>query len=109
MMSRRPTTTEQRPPAGAELNNGPRPGRGPTDLAAGRNGHAAPPADSPAPAERLLLTPRDAAALLSISERTLWGLTDSGAVRAVRIGRAVRYAVEDLREYVRRLREEARG
>jgi excisionase family DNA binding protein len=51
----------------------------------------------------LLVTPPDAAHLLAVSERTLWGLTDAGEVRAVRIGRAVRYAVSDLVAYVERL------
>jgi excisionase family DNA binding protein len=40
---------------------------------------------------KLLLTPREAAAALCISERSLWSLTRSGTVPAVRIGRSVRY------------------
>jgi excisionase family DNA binding protein len=54
---------------------------------------------------RLLLTPREAAAALAISERTLWTLTDTGAVPCVRVGRAVRYAPADLENYIARLRE----
>jgi excisionase family DNA binding protein len=46
--------------------------------------------------EPLLLTARQAAAALSISERTLWQLTRDGAVRCVRLGRAVRYDRRDL-------------
>lgn len=49
---------------------------------------------------KLLLTPREAAAALSISERSLWGLTNQGLLRCVRIGRSVRYAVDDLREFI---------
>jgi excisionase family DNA binding protein len=53
------------------------------------------------PAPQLLLTPRAAAASLSVSQRTLWSLTHPrGPIRAVRIGRAVRYATDALRDYV---------
>ena len=44
----------------------------------------------------LLLTSREAAKALSISERTLWTLTKAGLVQVVRIGRAVRYSLADL-------------
>ena len=45
------------------------------------------------PPERLLVTAREAARMLSISERTLWGST----IPKVRIGqRGVRYDVQDL-------------
>jgi excisionase family DNA binding protein len=51
--------------------------------------------------ERLLLTPREAAATLSISERTLWAVTaPRGPLPAVRIGRAVRYDPPDLRRWI---------
>ncbi len=46
---------------------------------------------------RLLLTSRQTAEALSISERTLWGLTD---LPRVRIGRSVRYDVEDIRAWI---------
>jgi excisionase family DNA binding protein len=49
---------------------------------------------------RLLLTAAEAAEALAISERTLWALTDRGEIPAIRIGRSVRYAVEDLRAWV---------
>jgi excisionase family DNA binding protein len=49
---------------------------------------------------RLLLTQREAAQALAVSERTLWQLTHDGAIPAVRIGRAVRYRLEDLRAWV---------
>ena len=49
---------------------------------------------------KLLLTAREAAATLSISERSLWGLTNQGLLRCVRIGRSVRYAVDDLHEFI---------
>ncbi len=54
----------------------------------------------------LLLTCQQAADALAISTRTLWELTKRGEVPCVRLGRAVRYAVQDLSEYVERLRAE---
>jgi excisionase family DNA binding protein len=52
----------------------------------------------------LLLREADAAKLLSICPRTLWGLRQSGEIPCVRIGRAVRYADEDLRAWIDRNR-----
>jgi excisionase family DNA binding protein len=48
----------------------------------------------------LLLKPREAAKALSISERTLWELTDHGKIPHVRIGRAVRYDPRDLQAWI---------
>lgn len=59
---------------------------------------------SGAPTPRLLLTAREAAEALSICERTLWTLTNTGALKSIRIGRAVRYAVDDLERYIERNR-----
>lgn len=64
---------------------------------------AAPETETP-PIPPLLVTSRDAARMLCVSERTLWGLTARGGVPCVRLGRAVRYAVADLAAYVERLR-----
>ena len=50
--------------------------------------------------EPMLLTARQAARILSISERTLWSLTKHGQIPAVRIGRAVRYDPADLRRWI---------
>lgn len=44
-----------------------------------------------------LLTAREAAAWLHVSDRTLWSLTQAGTVRCVRLGRSVRYDLADLR------------
>ncbi len=56
----------------------------------------------------LLVNSREAARILSISERTLWNLTKSGAVRCVRpTPNLVRYLVDDLRAFVARQRQEA--
>ena len=49
---------------------------------------------------KLLLTAREAALTLSISERHLWGLTNQGLLRCVRIGRSVRYSTDALREFI---------
>ncbi|MHC4511183.1 MAG: helix-turn-helix domain-containing protein [Planctomycetota bacterium] len=51
--------------------------------------------------ERLLLTSGEAAKALGICERTLFGLTKSGELSVIRIGRAVRYSVEDLKAWIR--------
>lgn len=48
----------------------------------------------------LLLTPRQAAEALAISERTLWTLTDRGDVPCVRIGRLVRYPATALAQWI---------
>ncbi|HUV63376.1 MAG TPA: helix-turn-helix domain-containing protein [Sedimentisphaerales bacterium] len=53
----------------------------------------------------LLLTPREAARTLSICERTLYGLTKVGELRVVKIGRAVRYDVGDLRAWIERAKK----
>jgi excisionase family DNA binding protein len=50
----------------------------------------------------LLLTPPQAAKLLAISPRTLWGLSQPrGPVPTVKIGRLVRYSREALEAFVR--------
>ena len=48
----------------------------------------------------MLLTARETAAALCISERTLWGLTARGEIPSVRIGRSVRYHVADLQQWI---------
>ena len=48
----------------------------------------------------LLLTAREAAAALAISERKLWELTSGGNIKVVRIGRSVRYSRVALEEFV---------
>jgi excisionase family DNA binding protein len=50
--------------------------------------------------EVLLLKPADAARALAICERTLRALTARGEIMAVRVGRAVRYHVADLRAWI---------
>ena len=54
--------------------------------------------------EPLLLTAPEVAKSLAVSPRTVWGLTASGALPCIRIGRAVRYDVEDLRAFFGKVR-----
>jgi excisionase family DNA binding protein len=48
----------------------------------------------------LLVTPRQAAQALAVCEKTLWNLDRAGKLKAVRIGRAVRYSVSDLQAFI---------
>jgi hypothetical protein len=51
---------------------------------------------------KLLLKPREAAAILSISERQLWQYTSPrGPITATRIGNCVRYSRDALQAYIR--------
>lgn len=61
------------------------------------------PSGGAQPSEKLLVSAREAAAMLSICVRTLEMKTaPRGPIPAVRFVRAVRYSVEDLREWVRK-------
>jgi excisionase family DNA binding protein len=66
---------------------------------------AASPQQPPQPASQdsnLLLTARETAKrLVAISERHLYGLTRSGQLPYVRVGKCVRYSVETIRKWVR--------
>ncbi len=50
--------------------------------------------------ERLLVTPREAAKVLSISERSLHAWTKAGLIPRVRIGKSVRYSLQTLRDFI---------
>lgn len=50
--------------------------------------------------ELLLLTYRDVADLLRVSERTVWTLVKEGKLKACRIGRLVRVREEAVQEYL---------
>ena len=54
----------------------------------------------PANTLKLLWTSRESAAALSVSERTLWKLTNEGDIPCVRIGRSVRYDPADIRAWI---------
>ena len=49
----------------------------------------------------LALRTREAAKALGISERLLWEWTDKGVVPHVRLGKAVLYPVDSLREWLK--------
>lgn len=51
-----------------------------------------------------LLSLREAAAALSVSERKLWGIPQDELPR-VRLGRSVRFDVEDLREWIQKRKQ----
>ena len=59
------------------------------------------PASPEIPPERLALSPPDAAAALSISQRLLWDLTKAGRVRATKCGARTVYAVAELQRFLR--------
>ena len=47
---------------------------------------------------------KDAAKYLAVSEKTLWNLENEGKIPAVRFGRTIRYAVEDLDAFIQKHR-----
>jgi excisionase family DNA binding protein len=57
----------------------------------------------------LLVSPRQAARMLAISERTLATYTKSGILPVVRLGHSVRYSPDDLREWIKRTTEKKCG
>ena len=57
--------------------------------------------ESSSPAKTvLLLTPAQAADALAISPRKLWGMTASGEIPHVRLGRCVRYPLDELQRWI---------
>jgi excisionase family DNA binding protein len=54
------------------------------------------PADPPA----ALLTPKQAAKLLGICDKSLWNATNRGEIPSVKIGRSVRYDPRDLSRWI---------
>ena len=62
--------------------------------------------ESRTPPNRLLLNSREASEALGVSERTLATLTQAGALPVIRIGRSVRFALDDIREFVDRSRRQ---
>jgi excisionase family DNA binding protein len=57
-------------------------------------------AKRPEPEDRLLLSAREAAKRLAISDRSLFTLTKSGQLPCVRVGTSKRYSVETLRRWI---------
>lgn len=57
--------------------------------------------------EKLLFTPREAAASLQISERQLWRLEKAGSIKSTRIGkRIVRFTPDSLKVFICGLAEQ---
>ena len=54
----------------------------------------------PAPTPKLLLTVAQTAEALQVCPKTVFNLTRSGQLRAVKIGSAVRYAVSDIESFI---------
>ncbi|SOC46603.1 transcriptional regulator, AlpA family [Blastococcus aggregatus] len=54
-------------------------------------------------ADRLLLTPEEAASVLRVGRTTVYALMKSGDLRPVHIGRSCRISQAELDRYVRRL------
>lgn len=54
------------------------------------------------------LVPREVAAILNISTRTLQRLTNEGAISSVRVRKSVRYTPEQLQEFIRSCTNAAR-
>jgi excisionase family DNA binding protein len=52
-----------------------------------------------------LVTAPQASEILAVSPRTLWGLTASGEIPHLRIGRCVRYSLDDLRNWIQQKKE----
>ncbi len=55
----------------------------------------------------LLLTASQAADSLAISPRKLWGMTTSGEIPHIRLGRCVWYPVADLQRWIDQQKQEA--
>jgi predicted DNA-binding transcriptional regulator AlpA len=58
--------------------------------------------------EPLLLRPCEAARILALSPRKLWTLTNMGSIPSVRIDGCVRYAPEDLRQWIQKQKQPAK-
>lgn len=54
----------------------------------------------------LLVKAKEAATVLSISERKLWELTNRKEIPCIRVGRSVRYSLADLSAWIDRKRTE---
>ena len=50
----------------------------------------------------LAMRPREAAKALGISARLLWEHTDRGAIPHIRLGKAILYPVDSLRDWLKR-------
>lgn len=81
------------PSARTQLNNG----EG-HDVPDSQNDHS--PTTNQTEARPLAVRPREAAKLLGISERLLWSKTNAGEIPHMRIGKAILYPVDLLRDWL---------
>jgi excisionase family DNA binding protein len=58
---------------------------------------------------RPLWTRGETAEFLSVSLRHLWAITDRGDLPCIKLGRTVRYAIEDIEAYLKRSRTGGEG
>jgi excisionase family DNA binding protein len=56
--------------------------------------------------EKLLVSPEDAAEILSLSVRRIYELLAHGRIRSFKIGKVRRIPMEALRDYIARLEQE---
>jgi excisionase family DNA binding protein len=56
-----------------------------------------------------LLDLRATARYLTISERHLWAITARGDLPCIKLGRTVRYAIEDIEAYLKRSKSGGKG
>ena len=57
--------------------------------------------------EPTLLTTQEAAEFLRVSTRHLWTITETGLIPRIKMGRCVRYKMDDLVRYIDGLRSES--
>lgn len=62
--------------------------------------HAPPPSSDPTNGLQPLLTSRETAEVLGVTDRTLRTLVRTGSLLAVRFGRSVRFDPADLRKFI---------
>jgi len=55
---------------------------------------------SPQEEQPILITEKEAARLLGVSDRTVWQLRKDGKLRGIKIGAAVRYARSELDRFI---------
>jgi len=65
-----------------------------------QNTHGPTEAERAAVLGKFLLTSKESARMLSISQRKLWSLQASGEIPSVRIGRCLRFPLDELRLWV---------
>lgn len=70
------------------------------DYGIGHSQSCVPVCDGAGVTDPLLLTSREAAKVLAVSERTLWTLTNTGEIPCVRMNRSKRYSVSALQAWV---------